>query len=171
MFCKKITNLLVYLIDKFLMPKNNFKSLESENFIDIIEVFPDQSDHIKNNIRKYLIHHIYDNTIKFENIDLDEKIEVFYNFNNNKYRIVIKKIQNTLENCLEIVKQPKILHVTSKEFDDTTNYTEIIKQYHGPHRNFFKHNSDICIEKLKEYENINSLYVLDITGTSKKFTI
>lgn len=141
-------NLRIYLAGLFgfkISPDLQTTSfVVDEKNIDI-EIIDLNKDTDRNNLTNYLKHHIMLTDDKFHPMYFfDEPLVVRFKYQNETYRICLKQLEAQNTDHSVSMNEPKYLSaiIENDEGNEGLHITDLLVEYHGPDRNFFKHIPD-----------------------------
>lgn len=133
-YTKLMTNIELWSKDK---NKNN-------NELTILNVF--QLDNLKYNLvdkKNYLFHN---HKLSINSNNKLQNYMIKFKFKNNNFRIILNNHElNSFDFKFSKVEQPKFLSVINEDNQDITN---IINEYSGPERNFYKDKFKFNLEQI-----------------------
>jgi hypothetical protein len=136
-----------------------------------IEILDLTKETDKDNLRKYLKHHIMNTDDKFHPMYFfDGPLIVKFKYLNEMYQICLTQLESKNTDHSVIKKEPKYLSAIIKinENDDGHCITEQFVEFHGPTRNFFNHIPDVISDFsiiLKNHKG--KLHTFDMMGNHK----
>jgi len=172
-FLSKIYESVIYLYVLFwtslgytLAPKKDVESfIITENGIEIIDLTKDVD---RNNLLKYLRHHIMYTDDEFHPMYfLDEPLIVRFKYQNEIFQVCLNQMESKNTDHSVSIKDPKILSAVVKLDENCQGkcITEKLVEFHGPDRNFFSHIPDTVSDFsviLKDYKG--ELHTFDMMG-------
>lgn len=174
--CEKFTNFYIYLANLFgyeIVKKTDVSSfIIDEKDIEIIGVTKDTD---RNNLVKYLKHHIMYTNDKFHPMYFfDGPLVVRFRYQNEIYRICLKQLESKHTDHSVSISEPMYLSAVVKQHnnDEGILITEQLVEFHGPGRNFFSHIPDSVSELtvlLSEHKGL--LYTFDMLGNQKIYKL
>lgn len=133
-----------------LMTKIEIWSKKKENndliIQNIYEVNGYNMGSLKNKLIKNKNYIFHDGKISFKNINEYQKLLVKYKFKNNNFRIILPYTQ--LKDFIfdfTNIEEPKFLSITN---DNEQDITQIINEYSGPLRNFYKNKVEFLLQNI-----------------------
>lgn len=148
---------------------------EQDNVIEVIET----SETVDlDNLLKYLRHHFMFTDESFNSVIFATPLNVRFKCDKKTHRIVLKKLNCTKKDHVDIVKLPTILSVVISKVTDTESkdndgvcITNTIVEYHGHTKNFYTHIPDAVYnfnEAIKDFSHLgNIVTIYDTTGDIK----
>ena len=164
-------NIILNFFDYRTTDIQNKHSLIIDNYdIEILNIETEtETDHIDiENIKNYLNHHILLKDHMFKTQYFEKPIFVNFSYMNETYRICLKNMVHTNDNHEDIIKKPKILSAILKTHQDEHDVTDIIRQYHGNNKNFFKHIPDAINDLSFLLDRHGELHTYDMLGNIEK---
>lgn len=124
------------------------KKKENNDLIiqNIYEVNGYKMGSLKNKLIKNKNYIFHDGKISFKNINEYQKLLVKYKFKNNNFRIILPYTQ--LKDFIfdfTNIEEPKFLSITN---DNDQDITQIINEYSGPLRNFYKDKVEFLLQNI-----------------------
>jgi hypothetical protein len=181
--CEKLMNFYIFLANiigyKIVVPNIQASSfvVDENDELEIIEITAKDGKEVdKENLTRYLKHHIMLSDDKFKKDHFDEPLIVRFKYQNEIYRICLKHLIAKNTDHSISVNDPKYLSAIVKQHDndddDGIHVTDVLVEYHGPDRNFFSHIPDVISDiliLLKEHHNGagNKLHTFDMMGNIK----
>ena len=145
---------------------------DKEHVISILDVKEVTGEDIvidndtRKNIINYLLHHFNDHNVKFEDQRFQDPIIVRFKCINQVYRICLKCLKTTRENCSVVKKDPFVISAKITSDNREITITNMIKELHGPYQNYNYHIPDV-IKNLEyffqDYQG-EKIEILDIMG-------
>lgn len=169
-YLMEFLHIILNLFDHKTTSIHNKHSLIIDNYdIEILNVETETESNVNvENIKNYLNHHILLKDHKFITQYFEKPIFVNFSYMNETYKICLKNMIYTYDNHEDIIKKPKILTAILKTHEDEYDVTDIIRQYHGNNKNFFKHIPDVINDLSFILNRHGELYMYDMLGNIEK---
>ncbi len=170
--CEKILTLYIFIISSFgytITQKKEAKSfIITEDGIEILDLTKEVD---KDNLLKYLKHHIIHSDDKFHPMYFfDEPLIVRFKYQNEIYQVCLRQLESKNTDHSITIKEPKFLSAIVKldEKDEGRCITEQLVEFHGPCRNFFSHIPDTISDFSVILKDIKGeLHTFDMMGNQK----
>lgn len=162
-----IYEMLLFVYNLFY-PISNYKGsiiINDTNDITILEISDDKVDRL--NILRYLNNNIKHTNDAFYKEVFDSPIRVKFEYLGRIYRICLSKIETSNNEHTEIEEIPKILSATVED----TDITEIVREYHGHTKNFYKHIPDVIYDLSYILELDGDLHTYDTMGNYNVYVL
>lgn len=170
--CEKLINL--YILFWTSLGYKIAPDKQVESFIvteDGIEILSFNKETDKENLIKYLKHHIMYTDDKFHKMYFfDEPLVVKFKYQNEIYQICLNQLESKNTDHSVVMKEPKYLSAVIKldDEDEGICITEKFVEFHGPNRNFFKHIPD-CVSDFSVIfkDHKGKLHTFDMMGNQE----